>query len=464
MPSALGTDLARLAVDGAHIVVAGTDRRAVLRGVNRFGPRVRRVQGTGGRGSRGRERLDPSSRPHPSDPDRGRRRVEVPRGGGHHSRRDSRDRHGLGRERHSCAVHAGLRAPRPQRLAGRSLSARHRSRRRRGRPNAARTRCSICSGSTRTRRAAAARTAASISCRRCPMSRRSTCGGRSPHGIGGEPAVLFDLFNEPHHPLFDDVEPLVGVCARRSARPAALTQGRHGRVAALGPAARAAGARHPSTGPALRVGRGLGLRSAWFSDSRSQRLAGRGARLQHRTSILGAARTLSRGPARPVRGRERSVICRRGRRSSRASGAVRRAMSRGAGGCCGTLEDRSIGWTAWSWADWPPLVADCRRCDYAPTIFRRDRARCVEGTDGCFQGAPDLKVRLTGRSGLPEGPAYRRGSPWLHASSSEVRAVEEGASIERRQTMRRAPSGCEPTRCIIHRPGVVPRTSVPTVT
>jgi hypothetical protein len=33
------------------------------------------------------------------------------------------------------------------------------------------------------------------------------------------------------------------------------------------------------------------------------------------------------------------------------------------------LRERGIGWTSWSWADWPRLVADCRACDYAPTPF-----------------------------------------------------------------------------------------------
>jgi hypothetical protein len=33
------------------------------------------------------------------------------------------------------------------------------------------------------------------------------------------------------------------------------------------------------------------------------------------------------------------------------------------------LRARQIGWAAWSWADWPPLVADCRMGDYRPTPF-----------------------------------------------------------------------------------------------
>jgi endoglucanase len=33
------------------------------------------------------------------------------------------------------------------------------------------------------------------------------------------------------------------------------------------------------------------------------------------------------------------------------------------------LEAREIGWTAWSWSDWPHLVADARRGDHSPTAF-----------------------------------------------------------------------------------------------
>ncbi len=33
------------------------------------------------------------------------------------------------------------------------------------------------------------------------------------------------------------------------------------------------------------------------------------------------------------------------------------------------LDARDIGWTAWSWSDWPHLVADARRGDRSPTAF-----------------------------------------------------------------------------------------------
>ena len=33
------------------------------------------------------------------------------------------------------------------------------------------------------------------------------------------------------------------------------------------------------------------------------------------------------------------------------------------------LRAREIGWAAWSWADWPHLVTDCRASDYGPTAF-----------------------------------------------------------------------------------------------
>ena len=33
------------------------------------------------------------------------------------------------------------------------------------------------------------------------------------------------------------------------------------------------------------------------------------------------------------------------------------------------FDARSIGWAAWSWADWPTLVTDCRQCAYTPTPF-----------------------------------------------------------------------------------------------
>ena len=38
------------------------------------------------------------------------------------------------------------------------------------------------------------------------------------------------------------------------------------------------------------------------------------------------------------------------------------------------LDARDIGWTAWSWADWPPLVADARGGDRS---LRRSVRWCV---------------------------------------------------------------------------------------
>ena len=33
------------------------------------------------------------------------------------------------------------------------------------------------------------------------------------------------------------------------------------------------------------------------------------------------------------------------------------------------LEATTVGWTAWSWCDWPPLLADHRGGDWSPTPF-----------------------------------------------------------------------------------------------
>jgi hypothetical protein len=186
------------------------------------------------------------------------------------------------------------------------------------------------------------------------------------------PSVLFDLFNEPHDPLFDDLVPLHGVDDS-------------GAIVRL---------------PSRRVG--MDVWQPWA------RLLIRTIRDEHPAAVIfvsGVAWAfdlrgfpLRDGTGAPLRNLVYSTHvypwCRTGllrlrpyeSEWTRAFGALAASEAVFVGEWGGTegrrgahltwgrrleayLRARGIGWTAWSWADWLFLVADCRRCHYEPTAF-----------------------------------------------------------------------------------------------
>jgi hypothetical protein len=183
-----------------------------------------------------------------------------------------------------------------------------------------------------------------------------------------EPAVLFDLFNEPHDPLLQDIEPLVGV--RPDGRLARLPSRKVG-MEEWQPWARrlveAVREQHPR---ALVFVSGV----AWAFDLRGFPLRDQSGEpmpgLVYSTHVYPWSRTRLFTRARSAR------------EWTRAFGHLAGHVPLFAGEWGGAprhaawgrrlleyLEGRGIGWAAWSWADWPRLVADCRRCDYTPTAL-----------------------------------------------------------------------------------------------
>lgn len=183
-----------------------------------------------------------------------------------------------------------------------------------------------------------------------------------------EPAVLFDLFNEPHDPLPDDDHSLIGVCADGTL---ATLPGRRVRMREWQPWARLLIATirdvHPS---ALIFVSGV----RWAYDLRGMPLVDpAGAPLPnivYSTHVYVSSRT---------------ALLRFGSLEQdwdRAFGRLAEHVPVFVGEWGGTdehldwgarlrryLDAREIGWTAWSWADWPCLVASCRTRDYSATAF-----------------------------------------------------------------------------------------------
>lgn len=183
-----------------------------------------------------------------------------------------------------------------------------------------------------------------------------------------EPAVLFDLFNEPHDPLPDDSSDLLHISAAGlvEPRPGRSVRARHWR-----PWARhlidTIRAEHPT---ALIFVSGVrwayDLRGLPFRDDAGAPVPN----LVYSTHVYPWSRT------HPLRlaGGENDW--------SRAFGHLAGIVPLFAGEWGGADEhlpwgeallryfDRhAIGWTAWSWADWPHLVCNCRQRDYTPTAF-----------------------------------------------------------------------------------------------
>lgn len=186
------------------------------------------------------------------------------------------------------------------------------------------------------------------------------------------PSVLFDLFNEPHDPLFDDLAPLHGVdgtgaIVRLPSRRVGMEEWQPWAQLLI----RAIRDEHPR---AVIFVSGI----AWAFDLRGFPLRDRrGAPLEHlvySTHVYPWSRT---GIVR-VRPYEAEWTRAFGQLAETAAVFVGEwggtEGRRGAHLAWGRrleayMRERAIGWTAWSWADWPFLVTDCRACNYEPTAF-----------------------------------------------------------------------------------------------
>jgi endoglucanase len=182
------------------------------------------------------------------------------------------------------------------------------------------------------------------------------------------PSVLFDLFNEPHDPLLDDVTPLVG--SHPDGRLERLPS-RQVSMAEWQPWARRLveiiRSEHPSAIVFV-----SGVR--WAFDLRGLPLRTRGGHLVeglvYSTHVYPWSRTgLVR--LRPhAREWERAFGHLAGHVPVFAGewGGDARHLAWG-GQLLAYLDERAIGWAAWSWADWPCLVCDHRSGDFTPTPF-----------------------------------------------------------------------------------------------
>ncbi len=183
-----------------------------------------------------------------------------------------------------------------------------------------------------------------------------------------DPAVLFDLFNEPHDPLADDPVPLLGV--GRGGDPVPL-RSRKVTMAEWQPwALRLAGAIRGEHPGALVFASGV----RWAFDLRGFPL--RDPAGQPLPGIVYSAHVYpwSRIGAFAPRSMEREWT----RAFGHLAGEVPLFVAEWGGGpedvawgrrLLDYLDRRGIGWAAWSWADWPWLVRDQRRGDFAPTAF-----------------------------------------------------------------------------------------------
>jgi hypothetical protein len=181
------------------------------------------------------------------------------------------------------------------------------------------------------------------------------------------PSVLFDLFNEPHTPPWDDTTPLVGVQPdgslwRLPARVVGMDEWQPWALRLVGEI-RAA---HPAA--VIFVS---GVR--WAYDLRGFPLRRRSGHpvegLVYSTHVYPWSRL-----ALPPRRLEREW--------HRAFGHLASAHPVFAGEWGGEaahadwgrrllayLERHTVGWTAWSWCDWPCVVAGHRAGDFSPTEF-----------------------------------------------------------------------------------------------
>jgi endoglucanase len=194
-------------------------------------------------------------------------------------------------------------------------------------------------------------------------------------------SVLFDLFNEPHDPLFDDLTPLEGVAE-------------DGAIVRL-PSRRVSMAEwQPWAHLLIRTIRDVHPRAvifvsgvAWAFDLRGFPLRdARGAplpNLVYSTHVYPWCRTgLVR--LRPYEAEWTEAFGRLAQSEAVFVGEWGGTDARRGHLAFGRrleayMRQRGIGWTAWSWADWPFLVANCRACNYEPTAFGAIVKRALRG-------------------------------------------------------------------------------------
>jgi endoglucanase len=200
-----------------------------------------------------------------------------------------------------------------------------------------------------------------------PNARSIEVWGRLATRYRTKPSVLFDLFNEPHHPLFDDLVPLDGIGPDGAVRR--LPSRRVGMEEWQPWASRLLDVVHGEHPKALVFVSGV----AWAFDLRGFPLRDR--RGAPRPNVVYSTHVYPWSRTGLVRTRSHE------REWTRAFGTLARehAVFAGEWGGVGHLawgrrleryfRSRGIGWAAWGWADWPHLVLDCRTCDYTPTAF-----------------------------------------------------------------------------------------------
>jgi endoglucanase len=183
-----------------------------------------------------------------------------------------------------------------------------------------------------------------------------------------EPAVLFDLFNEPHDPTFDDVNPLMGVLPSGELW---RLPGRQVGMEEWQPWARklidVTRAERPD---ALVFVSGVG----WAYDLRGMPLIDRAGNplpnVVYSTHVYPwlRTRTFARGSLEADWTRAFGHLAERVPVFAGEWGGGNDDL--GWGQRLNAYFDRlGMGWAAWSWADWPTLVGNCRACDYTPTAF-----------------------------------------------------------------------------------------------
>lgn len=182
------------------------------------------------------------------------------------------------------------------------------------------------------------------------------------------PSVLFDLFNEPHDPLFDDLVPLVGVMPdgslqRLPSRAVGMAEWQPWALRLVETI------RHVHPEAVIFVS---GVR--WAFDLRGFPLRDRQGRpvegLVYSTHVYPWSRT---GLVR-----KRSWRAEWDRAFGDLSTSVPVFVAEWGGEASHVawgrellayLDAREIGWAAWSWADWPHVVRDHRAGDFTPTAF-----------------------------------------------------------------------------------------------
>ena len=189
-----------------------------------------------------------------------------------------------------------------------------------------------------------------------------------------EPAVLFDLFNEPHDPLPDDSAVLHGIAEDGTHGPTVVPlRHRRVRMREWQPWARhliaTIRAEHPTS--LIFVS---GIR--WAYDLRGMPLTVSASSSEDLPNIVYSTHVYPWCRTAPIIagsyerdwhrafghlvGRVPLFVAEWGGTADHLAFGVRLLRY---------LESHRIGWTAWSWADWPHLVADCRACDYTPSAF-----------------------------------------------------------------------------------------------